>query len=115
MATASALCAQLIPSSADPLNGWGTLILQGGAFMLLVYIVVWMYPKAAKEQREERETRDQLFADLVKGLQDKDEKRSDKILEALYEQTGTLSTAFRDAAGDMKTAVAGICRGRISP
>ena len=49
-------------------SGMYNTILQFGAFGLLVYIVVYMYPKSSKEAREERKEREDRFALLVESI-----------------------------------------------
>ncbi len=74
----------------DPIAPWIALFLQGGAFALVVYIIAVMYPKAAKEAREERERRDVMFKEILDSQNDNFEKRNDKIVEALNEQSAIL-------------------------
>jgi len=48
----------LPPEDVDPLGGWGSLFLQGGAFALLTYIVVWLGPRIMQMSVDERRERD---------------------------------------------------------
>jgi hypothetical protein len=96
--------------SADPFGGWGTMILQAGAFGLLTYVVVFMYPRASKEAREERESRDQLFSGMVHTLQEKFEERNEKIVASVEKQTQALSTTFNESASRIEQALAAVCR-----
>lgn len=82
---------QLLAQVEPPLGGWGNLILQGGAFGLLTYIVVWMYPQSQKVNREEREKRDASFATLATVMQEHFETRNNFLIRAIQDQTDRLA------------------------
>lgn len=98
-----------IPLPSDP---W-TACLQAGAFGLLTYIVVWMYPKSQREAREEREIREKHIEKLMEtARQERREERdrfegmvaeihvqfntrNDRIIAAVKDQTKELKEAFK--------------------
>lgn len=81
-------------AQTDPLNGWFGVILQGGAFALLTYIVVWMAPDALKQAREERQSRDAIFSAIIDVIQLKTDERNKELIEAIRSQTTTLTVAI---------------------
>lgn len=99
-----------VATNTDPFGGWGSLVLQGGAFGLLVYVVTVMYPRAAKDQREEREKQDEVFRKTLSDLQMRFEARNDKITVAVNAQTDKLATALTQNADRIEQAVASVCR-----
>lgn len=103
------LIAQAAPA-ADPLGVWGGLILQGGAFALLTYVVVRLAPMALKEAREEREKRDATFQAVITGLEVKFDERSEKIVRAVEAQTQSLASAVADSSRRIEAAVTTACK-----
>lgn len=93
------LFAQMPPT--DPITAWGSLFLQAGAFGLLVYIVVRLYPQTAKESREERELRDKLFSQIVSGQEVKFDERNKNVVLAIKEQT----VAFKEALASQTSSM----------
>lgn len=77
----------------DPLGGWGQIILQGGSFVLLVYIIVIMYPRATREAREERASRDQLFAETIAAMNVGFEIRATKLATSTEENAKLVARA----------------------
>lgn len=65
---------------AEVLPTWSDTAIQYGAFGLLTYIVVWMYPRAAADARAERENRDRLLTEALKN-------QTATITDAIAEQT----------------------------
>lgn len=105
----------------DPLGGWGTLILQGGSFVLLTYIVTILVPKGMRESRDERETRDDKFLtallkkeesskESITTLHQQFEIRNQQIVLALREQTETLGETLEREVGKVQAAVSSVCR-----
>jgi len=86
------------PAASEPLGGWGNLLLQGGAFALLAYIVIRIYPQGTKEARDEREKRDALFGDLITNLQTKFEERNAAVVAELRVQTAALAAVIKESA-----------------
>lgn len=93
-------------SSPDPLGGWGLLLLQGGSFALLVYILTIMVPKELDEQREERQNRDRHFADLVQKLEEDCSGRTEVLAAQLEKQTAILVNTLEKNARDAAAMVA---------
>lgn len=97
------------PIVADPIASWSSVILQGSAFGLLVYIVVRLYPQESRLAREERQSRDDRFDRVLAALQTKFEERNDKIIIALKEQTNILSATQKESAERIEKAVEQVC------
>ena len=85
-----------VESSVDPISPWFNVLLQTGAFGLLAYIVVLLFPKHSKELRQERENRDKLFSDELEKLQAKFAERNEAITQAINRQTETLVQQMRE-------------------
>lgn len=69
-------------------EGW-TIILQGGAFAFLVYIVAVMYPKESRQASDERTSRDKMFNELIRLFVDdskKEREARDVRFETLFEK-----------------------------
>jgi hypothetical protein len=79
---------------ADPFGGWGGLLLQGGAFVLLAYIVIVLAPRMFKESRDEREKRDALFQSVLTDLTKSHDNRTTAIIGAIHEQTDAMTKAM---------------------
>jgi hypothetical protein len=86
------LLAQVIASPGDPTANWAWILLQGGSFGLLCFIVMVLAPKIIKEAREERQNRDRQFELIVDKLQLSFESRARDLITALEKQTGTIVT-----------------------
>jgi hypothetical protein len=99
-------------ADVSPVPPWLSLVIQGGSFALVVFIVAYLYPKSAKEARDDRNERDDKWQALVATLQTKFEERNDKITAAFDRQTVFLSTSFADAAHRIEEAVVNVCRGK---
>jgi hypothetical protein len=91
---------QVMPTP-DPLGGWGHLILNGGAFALLIYIVIFLVPKLMREAREERaaaaknaKDRDRLFQATIDTIQDRFTERTRDLLKGIEKQTEALLIGF---------------------
>lgn len=97
-------------AEADQMAGWGQLILQGGAFALLVYIVTVMYPKSVTESREEREKRDSNFTKMLDSQQEKFGSRNLTIVAALERQTSQLGEKLDKHTEGMNRALLSVCR-----
>src|ERR1700678_4225519 len=78
------------PLAPDPLGSWGSLILSGGSFVLLTYILTIMVPRELDKQREERSDRDKHFADLVIKLEDDCAGRTKDLAQKIEKQTAIL-------------------------
>lgn len=89
----------------DPVGGWGSLVLQAGAFGLLAYIVTMLYPRQQKEIREEREKRDQMFMNMIDVLQNKFNERNERISQAIKDQTVSLLTQMKDDAKTVRDII----------
>lgn len=100
--------------TATPLGGWGSLVLQGGAFGLLTYIVAYLAPQLMKESRKEREARDQLFNTVMDALQTRFDDRNravvKEIVGAVKDQTQILATALRSSSERIEGAVSNACK-----
>jgi hypothetical protein len=97
--------AQVPAVPPDPFSGWGSLLLQGGAFVLLAYMVIRLAPQLFKEMREEREARDTKFATAIDNLQNKYDERNESITQTIAATSKDandvireLSRTFRDEA-----------------
>lgn len=96
-----------IPTSgADPLGGWGVLLLQCGSFGLLVYILTIMVPKELDAQRDERRARDESFANLVTKLEEDCAGRTKELAQQIEKQTAILVNTMDKNAREAATAVA---------
>lgn len=94
----------------DPLGGWASIILQAGAFGLLTYVVVVLFPRTMKEQTEERERRDKSFSTIVSSLQHEFERRNERIEKAIRDQTITLITELKDQNKIIRETMASACK-----
>ena len=81
----------LFAQTVDSLGGWGSLVLQAGAFGLLTYIVIFSFPTYTKEVREERERREVAFTGLIDALQTKFGDRNALLRAAIELQTEKLA------------------------
>jgi hypothetical protein len=103
------LLAQVV-AQPDPIAAWGSLALQGGAFGLLVYIIVWAYPAATKAAADERSKTLDRFEALVAQLHQQFENRNLKLEKAISSQTVVLATSFKDHADRIERAVGAVCK-----
>lgn len=78
-----------------------SLILQAGAFGLLAWIVVYMYPHQVREARAERETRDQRFEALVILIQDKFDERHRAAIDAIHKRPDSWVEQLKRHAADI--------------
>ena len=99
---------------ADPLAMWGGLILQGGAFGLLTYIVVVFAPRVMRDAREERESRDKAFSSTIDALQTRFEARNQEVITSIKEQTQILATALNSSSSRIESSVSNICKSKSS-
>jgi hypothetical protein len=60
--------------NGSPLQGWAAVLLQGGAFALVVYMVVVLFPQTHKEVVAEREA-------LINTLQTKFDERNNRLVD----------------------------------
>ncbi len=97
----------------DPLGGWGTLILQGGAFALLVYIIAIMYPKETEAGRKERIERDTAFIAALTSMELKADVRNDRMVAALERQTTSLQVSIDKNGDQMRSAVSTVCKNSL--
>ena len=95
---------------SDPLGGWASIILQAGAFGLLAYVVIWMFPSVMKDQAEERIARDRHFAMIVASLQVEFGKRNERIENAIRDQTISLTTELKDQNKMIRETMAAACK-----
>lgn len=100
------------PAPMDSVSPWASLLLQGGAFGLVTYIVVKLYPAAAREARAEREARDAMFSTTIQMLQTKFDERSDRIIGSISDQTDTLAASIADSARSIKESVTTACKSK---
>lgn len=70
----------------EPVAPWLSIIIQGGSFALIVYIVTIMWPRAQKDNREERERRDVRFEEMISTLHIKFHDRNQAVIEAIKGQ-----------------------------
>ncbi len=99
----------VVPVPPDPLGGWGTLVLQGGAFALLAWIVMRLAPAVLKDAREEREKRESIFTAVIGALQDRQDTRNKEIVDAIEKaidrQTTLLNRGTTAGAQRIESAV----------
>lgn len=100
---------------ADPMSGWPSLILQGGAFMLLAYVVIRIAPSMMKDMRDERETRDLRFERVVALLQTSFLERNATILDAIKRQTDSWVDEIRSNTKALQEATRNVCRYPYGP
>lgn len=89
---------------------WPSVFLQAGAFGLLAYIVIVLYPKSVSEARVEREQRDIRYETLVHLLQGKFEERNNAIVNAVRDQTESWIEELKREVEVIKLAVKSICK-----
>ena len=77
---------------------WLGPLIHGGSFALIVFIVSYLYPKLAREARDDQNKRDDNWRSLVKEIQQKFDDRNDKIATAFDNQTAQLAASFTLAA-----------------
>lgn len=99
-------------AEADPLGGWMQVVLQAGAFGLLSYIVIVLYPRATKDARDERAVRDESFTSLVSALQEKFENRNTLLADSIREQTKAITAEMKEQTESISRAVSGACRNK---
>lgn len=76
------IIAQALPNALlDP--SWASLIIQGGAFLLLSYVVVFMAPNFMREGREERAMLLDRFEKSLANIQTEFDKRNTAMLAAI--------------------------------
>jgi hypothetical protein len=113
---AMAILGQATSLPTDPLGGWASLGVQGVMTGLLAYIVVYLYPAAAKEARAERELRDANFSKLVSDLEVKFEARNEftirNLITAIDKQTGAISSALQTSLERVQAAQANLCKAK---
>jgi hypothetical protein len=92
----------LAQQAGEPLNGWGSLVLQTGFGGLLTYVIVRLAPAMLRESREEREGRDklithkdELLSKTVTGLADT-HRESLKEIAATFERVNEKLVAHCD-------------------
>lgn len=95
-------------AQADAAGSSSSLVLQGGAFGLLAYIVAVLAPRMFAAAREEREARDKAFAVLVEGLQSRFEERTKALIEAMENQTRMLTAQMEQQTAGIAQAFARI-------
>ena len=100
----------MLAQTIEPLGGWGQLMIQAGAFGLLTYIVVFLFPTMRKEERDEREKRDAAFQAVIDALHEKFDERNSSIVDAVKDQTISLTTAMRDGEKSTREAMLTVCR-----
>lgn len=98
--------------AADPMGGWGGLVIQSGCLGLLTILTVYVAPKLLATAKEEREKRDVLFNAVVEMLQRKHDERSTKIVEALEKQTEKFAEALDGTAERIERAVGTVCKSK---
>jgi hypothetical protein len=97
------MLAQVTPI-ADPISPWLSILLQGGSFGLLVYIVVVVYPNSAKEARTERETREEVYTKAIDKIENKFDERNNILVAALGIQAESTGILAKDLAVATKEA-----------
>ena len=98
------------PVNIDPLGGWASLILQGGAFVLLTYMITVLIPKEMKLAREERERQAGQFKTIVDDLNSKFDDRNGHIVNAVEKQSAILVGSFDRGAEKIFNAVNIACK-----
>ena len=84
------------------LGGWPQLVLQGGAFGLLTYIVVRLVPQQMQISAEERTARDTRFVEALTALEVKRDAQIERLIGATTEQTRSINATIEK--GSDKTA-----------
>lgn len=89
---------------ADGIAPWISVVVQGGAFALIAYLITVLEPKRRDEERAEREKRDATFERIIERTYAEFDKRTDKTVTAIKEQTTDFRSALKDAckAGDLQ-------------
>jgi type II secretory pathway pseudopilin PulG len=92
-------------AAEDPLGGWMTVVIQGGALGLLAVLIIYILPREAENNRKEREAREILQNRTLETLQEKFETRNAKIVDAIENQTRTLAKSNTEMAASIHHAV----------
>lgn len=104
----------MFAQGADPAAAWSQLIIQGGAFGLLVYIVVRLAPRIIDETKKERESRDIRFEALINLMQLKFEERNAKIVQAISDQKDSWIEEIRRHTAAVIDATKSACRYNVN-
>jgi hypothetical protein len=102
----------LLADGGEQLLTWFNVILQGGAFALLTYIVIVMGPSTFRDNRIERETRDRRFEDIIRLMQERFAERSNQIVAAIEKQTALINQVNKEGAQRIESAVQVACKER---
>lgn len=90
----------------DPLGGWFAVLLQGGAFGLLTYIVAVLGPRYFRDAREERDKRDSNFIAMAEILQTKFAERNAILAQHIEKQTAYLTNSLEKQTADLGNSLA---------
>jgi hypothetical protein len=96
-------------------------VIQGGCFTLLAWWMIWGRPAEMKEAREEREKReeavknerekrDERFERIINDAYAQFNGRTDKVINAIEQQTKDLEARFREGAEGITNAVEKSCK-----
>lgn len=82
----------------DPTGGWITVVAQLGAVGILAIFLLFIYPREAKSQREERLAVLERFDRLLNLAYQNFRDGNREIVTAIGQQTVSLNTSQKDAA-----------------
>lgn len=97
-------------AAEEQFGGWMQLLLQGGAFALLAYIVVQLAPRLMSESRRERENREANFAALINTMQEKFETRNQILASSIVEQTRRLVAEMEKQTAMFTNTMDKVCK-----
>lgn len=100
----------LFAEALEPSISVWQLILQAGAFGLLCWVVIVLAPNMLRDARQERESRDTRFEQLVNTLQARNDARNDAIVASIQSQTDRLVQQIEKQTNDLSRSVATSCQ-----
>jgi hypothetical protein len=85
-------------------------VIQGGCFSLIAWWMIWGRPAEMKESREEREHRDERFERIINDAYSQFNGRTDKVIQAIEQQSKDLEACFREGSEEVTRAVERSCK-----
>lgn len=102
-------------TETQPAIPWLQLVVQCGALGLLTWIITRTLPEISRAAREERESKDRMYHDLIAALQTQFAARNQAITEGLDRQTRALTDRLDQQTAQLTRAIAQSARERRVP